>query len=82
MENKKIENKQMKNRQTAHKINSLSLRKLTYSALYLALAMVLPFLTGQIPNIGRMLSPLHIPASPSAGHGGLPSALSPRCSVI
>ena len=62
MENKKIENKQMKNRQTAHKIRSLSLRKLTYSALYLALAMVLPFLTGQIPNIGRMLSPLHIPA--------------------
>lgn len=37
------------------------LRKLTYSALCLALCMVLPFLTGQIPEIGSMLSPMHIP---------------------
>lgn len=36
-------------------------RKLTYSALYLAIALVLPFLTGQIPEIGAMLSPMHIP---------------------
>ncbi len=36
--------------------------KLVYSALCLALAMVLPFLTGQIPQVGQMLSPLHIPA--------------------
>ncbi len=28
--------------------------KLTYSALYLAIALVLPFLTGQIPEIGSM----------------------------
>ena len=35
--------------------------KLTYSALCLALALVLPFLTGQIPTIGKMLSPMHIP---------------------
>lgn len=41
---------------------SLRLRKLTYSALFLALAMVLPFLTGQIPQIGSMLCPMHIPA--------------------
>ena len=39
-----------------------SLLKLIYSALFLALAMVLPFLTGQIPEIGAALSPLHIPA--------------------
>ena len=38
-----------------------SYRKLTYAALYLALAMVLPFITGQIPEIGQMLSPMHIP---------------------
>ena len=38
------------------------IRKLTYSALYLAIAMVLPFLTGQIPEIGSMLCPMHIPA--------------------
>lgn len=37
------------------------LRKLTYSALCLALCMVLPFLTGQIREIGNMLCPMHIP---------------------
>ena len=36
-------------------------RKLTYSALFLALAFVLPFLTGQIQQIGNMLCPMHIP---------------------
>ena len=36
-------------------------RKLVFSALCLALALVLPFLTGQIPQIGSMLSPMHIP---------------------
>lgn len=38
------------------------IRKLAYSSLCLALAMVLPFLTGQIPEIGNMLCPMHIPA--------------------
>ena len=37
-------------------------RKLTYSALCLAMALVLPFLTGQIPEVGSMLCPMHIPA--------------------
>jgi len=36
-------------------------RKITFSALYLAIAFVLPFLTGQIPEIGSMLSPMHLP---------------------
>ena len=36
-------------------------RRLTYAAICLALAMVLPFLTGQIPQIGQALSPMHIP---------------------
>ncbi len=40
----------------------LRLRRLTYAALYLALAMVLPFVTGQIPKFGSMLLPMHIPA--------------------
>ncbi|MGN0778329.1 MAG: ECF transporter S component [Aristaeellaceae bacterium] len=35
---------------------------MTFSALYLAIALVLPFLTGQIPEIGSMLCPMHIPA--------------------
>jgi len=36
-------------------------KRIVYAALFLALCMVLPFLTGQIPNIGRMLLPMHIP---------------------
>lgn len=35
--------------------------KLVLAALFLALAYVMPFLTGQIPEIGAMLCPLHIP---------------------
>lgn len=35
--------------------------KITLSAIFLALAFVLPFLTGQIPQIGSMLCPMHIP---------------------
>ena len=35
--------------------------RLVVSALCLALAYVLPFLTGQIPEIGSMLLPMHIP---------------------
>ena len=38
-----------------------AIMKLTYSALCLALALVLPFLTGQIPRVGSMLCPMHIP---------------------
>ena len=34
---------------------------LALSALCLALCMILPFLTGQIPEIGNMLCPMHIP---------------------
>lgn len=37
------------------------LQKMTLAALFLALAYVMPFLTGQIPEIGAMLCPLHIP---------------------
>ncbi len=36
-------------------------KKLVLSALFLALAYVLPFLTGQVPQIGAMLCPMHIP---------------------
>lgn len=38
-----------------------NLRNLILSAMFLALAFVLPFLTGQIPQIGAMLLPMHIP---------------------
>lgn len=39
----------------------MNTRKLVISALCLALSMVLPFLTGQIPTVGKLLSPMHIP---------------------
>ena len=42
-------------------MTSRKVRKLTLSSMFLALCMVLPFLTGQIPQIGSMLSPMHIP---------------------
>ena len=37
------------------------LLKLILAAMFLALAYVMPFLTGQIPEIGSKLCPLHIP---------------------
>ena len=40
---------------------NLEIKKLTLSAMFLALAFVMPFLTGQIPQIGSMLCPMHIP---------------------
>lgn len=36
-------------------------QKLTLTALFLAIGLVLPFITGQIPTIGNMLLPMHIP---------------------
>ena len=35
--------------------------KMVLAALFLAMAYVMPFLTGQIPEVGAMLCPLHIP---------------------
>ena len=37
------------------------LRRLTCAAVCLALCLVLPFATGQIPQIGSMLCPMHLP---------------------
>ena len=37
------------------------IKKLTLSGMFLALALVMPFLTGQIPQIGSMLCPMHFP---------------------
>ncbi len=36
-------------------------KNLALSAMFLAIGFVLPFLTGQIPQIGTMLLPMHIP---------------------
>ncbi len=42
-------------------IKKLKIQRLTASAVSLALCLVLPFLTGQVPEIGNMLCPMHIP---------------------
>lgn len=39
----------------------MNTRNMVLAALFLALALFLPFLTGQIPQIGSMISPMHIP---------------------
>lgn len=38
-----------------------SIKKIVLAGLCLALCLVLPFLTGQVPQIGSALSPMHIP---------------------
>ena len=38
-----------------------AIKKMTLSAMLLAVGLVLPFLTGQIQQIGNMLLPMHIP---------------------
>ncbi len=38
-----------------------SVKKMVYAAMFLAIALVLPFLTGQIPQYGSMLLPMHLP---------------------
>ena len=38
-----------------------AVKNLTLSAMFMALGLVLPLLTGQIPQIGNMLLPMHIP---------------------
>ena len=52
----------MSARESSFEMTPLQVRKLTYAALYLAIALALPFITGQIPEIGAMLCPMHIPA--------------------
>ena len=38
-----------------------ALKNLVLSAMFLAIGIVLPFFTGQIPQIGKMLLPMHLP---------------------
>jgi thiamine transporter ThiT len=38
-----------------------NLKKLIFSAIFLALGFILPMFIGQIPTIGKMLLPMHIP---------------------
>ena len=40
---------------------NVHIRRMVYAAMFLAIALLLPFLTGQIPQIGGMLLPMHLP---------------------
>ncbi|MBE6008096.1 MAG: ECF transporter S component [Lachnospiraceae bacterium] len=40
----------------------MKLKKIILSGIFIAIAIILPFFTGQLPQIGAMLSPMHIPA--------------------
>lgn len=42
-------------------MKTINLKNTAYAAMFLALSMVLPFLTGQIQQIGSMLLPMHLP---------------------
>lgn len=42
-------------------MKQLKIKNLTLTAMFAALGLVLPFFTGQIPQIGNMLLPMHIP---------------------
>lgn len=44
------------------KMKQTNMLKWVLSALFLALGLVLPLLTGQIPQVGSMLLPMHLPA--------------------
>lgn len=42
-------------------MKSKEIKNITLSAMFLGLALVLPFLTGQIQVVGKMLLPMHLP---------------------
>lgn len=42
-------------------MDRVNIHKTATAAMFLALALVLPFLTGQIPQVGKMLCPMHFP---------------------
>jgi riboflavin transporter FmnP len=54
---------------------SLQIKRLALSGLFLALGLLLPFLTGQIPQVGSRLSPMHIPVLLAGFLCGAPTAL-------
>ena len=51
----------MTNKTTSAVQTHEALRRLTLSAMFLAIGLILPFFTGQIQQIGQMLCPMHVP---------------------
>lgn len=54
-------------------------QKLTLSAMFLAVAFLLPFMTAQVPQIGSMLCPMHIPVLLCGFFCGAPWGLAVGC---
>ena len=54
-------------------------QKLTLSAMFLAIAFLLPFMTAQVPQIGSMLCPMHIPVLLCGFFCGAPWGLAVGC---
>ena len=42
-------------------LNKINSKKLVLSGLFIAIGLILPSITMQIPSIGNMLCPMHIP---------------------
>ena len=51
----------IRNERVSFMKRSSPLLRLVLSAMFLAVGIVLPFFTGQIPEIGKMLLPMHLP---------------------
>jgi uncharacterized membrane protein len=43
------------------KDKTIFIKKIAYSAMFLAMALVFPFITGQMQSFGAMLCPMHLP---------------------
>ena len=42
-------------------MKKMNIKDITLSAMFIALGLILPLFTGQIPRIGSMMLPMHIP---------------------
>ncbi len=42
-------------------MRNISTQKLVLAAVFFAIGLVLPFVTGQVPQVGQMLLPMHLP---------------------
>lgn len=56
-------------------MKKMQAKRLVFSGVCLALCMILPLITGQIPEIGSQLAPMHIPVLLCGFVCGWPSAL-------
>lgn len=73
---KRQEEKKMRERAFVQHEKRKVTQNVVYSAMFLAIGLILPFFTGQIPQIGSMMLPMHIPVLVcgmvcGAGYGGL-----------